>query len=71
MVIAKHKIGDGVTPEREEGSSRPELMHAAESLISAINMKDANAVALMLEHIFGLLDGDVDEPEVNHMEGRE
>lgn len=74
VLIAKHKLAEGgpvADVEREEGGAHPGVLQACESLISAINMKDASAVALMLEHIFEMLDGGDADPEPNHMEGRE
>lgn len=49
VIIAKIKPEGQIEAEREENSATPELIAIAESLISAIHMKDAEAVALALE----------------------
>lgn len=49
IIIAKRAKPDGATtPVKEEGEHAPELMSAAEGIISAINNKDAGALASAL-----------------------
>lgn len=59
--MARHKIDQGggaADVEGEEGEPKPELMTAAESLISAVHSKDAKAVAEALEAAMAILDND-------------
>jgi hypothetical protein len=49
IIIAKTKPEGGVEPIAEEGEQTPEMVGIAEQLISAINSKDANAVAEALQ----------------------
>lgn len=55
-IIAKTKPEGGLEPESQEGQDDPGLMSAAEDLISAVNMKDASAVASALRSAFDILD---------------
>ena len=52
VVIAKHKPEGGLEPLHEEGHEMPELVGAAEELISAVHSKDAHAVAEALKSAF-------------------
>lgn len=63
VVMAKHKPNGGIEPMHEEGSHEPGLIAAAEALISAINMKDANAVAQALKDADTILDSAMSEME--------
>lgn len=64
VIIAK-RVGDKTVPIKEEGESEPGLVAAAEDLISAINMKDAAAVAKALRAAFEICEAyeDADELE--------
>lgn len=55
-IIARTKPDGGIEPESQEGQDDPGLMSAAEDLISAINMKDASAVASALKAAFDIMD---------------
>jgi len=51
VIMANRKPDGGVSDEKEEGEASPELMNMAEDLISAVHMKDAKAVAEILESL--------------------
>lgn len=55
-IIAKTKPEGGIEEESQEGQPDQGLMSAAEDLISAVNMKDASAVASALRAAFDILD---------------
>lgn len=55
--IIYEKIKNGSRePLKEEGQHYPELMKAAEDLISAVNSKDANKVASAISDAFRCLE---------------
>lgn len=56
IIIAKHKPEGGIEPMHEEDEEMPELVGAAESLISAVHSKDAKAVAEALKAAFEVCD---------------
>lgn len=55
VVMAKHSP-DGIEVMNEEGEPMPEMMSAAEDLLSAIAMKDAKKVAECLHAAFQICD---------------
>lgn len=70
VIIAKIKPEGKIEPSHEEGEEMPELIGAAESLISAVHSKDANAVAECLKAAFEICDSYPHE-EGEHIEGAE
>lgn len=63
VIIAKHKPEGGIEDMHEEGEDHPALMSAAEDLISAVQMKDAKAVAEALKAAFQIVDSEPMEDE--------
>lgn len=63
IVMLRRKPGEGLEPVKEEGEPAPELMQAAEDLLSAIAMKNAKGVASALEAAFAICDS------MPHVEG--
>lgn len=59
VIIAKRNPEGNVEAMHEEGEQSPELMNAADSLISAVHMKDSEAVAEALKSAFEAMKGDV------------
>ena len=66
-VIMSRKAEGGVVAEHEEGEEAPELMAAADDLLSGIAMKDAKRVAEALSAAFEILDS-MPHVEGEHME---
>lgn len=56
IVIAKTRPEGGIEPMHEEGEAMPEMLSAAEDLLSAIEMKDAHRVAQALQAAFEIAD---------------
>lgn len=52
IIIARSKPQGGVEPMHEENEAQPELLGAAESLLSAIASKDAHEVAEAFQSMF-------------------
>lgn len=63
ILMARHKPDGGMEPMNEEGEHKPELMSAAEALISAIHAKDATAVAQALKDADATMDMDQEPME--------
>lgn len=63
IIMAKRKPEGSMEMMGEEGEEHPQLMYAAEDLISAVHAKDAKAVAEALRAAFDMLDSEDESPE--------
>lgn len=61
VIMAVRKPDGAIEAKNEEGEHGPEIMSVAEDLISAVNMKDAKAVADALVAAFDILESSEDE----------
>lgn len=64
VIMAKTKPEGGISDQGEEGEHSPELLSAAEDLISAVHMKDSKAVADALLSALGSQNEDSSEDEI-------
>lgn len=69
VIIAKAKPAGGLEPKHEEGEHDPALMSAAEDLLRAVAMKDAEAVCDAMKSMFDILDSD--EPKEDELSDEE
>ncbi len=61
VIIAARRPNGSIEPMHEEGGHEPGLMSAAEDLISAVQMKDASAVAGALKAAFDMMSSGEEE----------
>jgi hypothetical protein len=56
LIIAHRKSNGSIQDSHMEGEPMPELIQAAEDLMSAFNNKDARGVAMAIQSAFELID---------------